>query len=587
MSASRPSLVLCLTIAATVWSACARMSLAETPAAPGDVGAKIEEFSLADFRGKQHQLSELHRGKLLVVAFLGTECPLVKLYAARLAEMHGRRQDHGVAVVGVFSNQQDSLAEIAHFGRTQKIDFPLLKDPGNRVADLFGAQRTPEVFVLDAERVIRYRGRIDDQYYYEVQRAKADRNYLADAVAALLGGKQPQPAQTEAVGCHIGRVLTPDESSDVTYSRQISRIFARRCVECHREGEIAPFTLTSYKDVVGWAEMIREVVEQQRMPPWHASPEHGRFKNDARLTDEEKRQIFAWVDAGAPEGDTDELPPPPQFTVGWRIGEPDQIVKMDDEPFQVPARGEVRYQYFRVDPGWKEDKYIQAAEARAGNPAVVHHILVTHPNRAVARWRHGVHSDWITAMAPGSRPLILPEGMAKLVPAGSSLIFQMHYTPNGTANEDLSYVGFKFADPKSVKQIVGTDKAADHGFVIPAGAADHAVDATYRFRHDSLLLSMFPHMHLRGKAFRYTAVYPDGGREILLDVPRYDFNWQNAYELAEPKRMPAGTRLLCEAVFDNSADNLANPDPTRPVRWGDQTWEEMMIGYFNMCRVQE
>jgi len=319
------------------------------------------------------------------------------------------------------------------------------------------------------------------------------------------------------------------------------------------------------------------------MPPWHANPAHGHFRNDARLSDEEKSLIARWVEAGAPEGDPAELPPPRQFVTGWQIGQPDAVIYMRDEPFQVPASGEVRYQYFLVDPGFKEDKWIQAAECRPGNRAVVHHIIVgLVPPGAVRPMRivEGVESDWLAATAPGAKPLVLADGLAKLIPAGSKLVFQMHYTPNGTPQEDRSAIGLVFADPKTVKRLVGTDKAANPRFSIPPGASNYRVEATKTFQKDTLLLAFFPHMHLRGKAFRYTAKYPDGREEILLDIPHYDFNWQNTYELAEPKRMPKGSKIHCEAWYDNSDANLANPDPTATVRWGDQTWEEMMIGYF-------
>lgn len=574
-------------VALVVWCLVVVLAAGVSPAAEPEasaVGKKIDAFALPDYIGKEFRLADFKESKLVVVAFLGTECPIVKLYAARLAEMDAKYKDKGVAFVGINANQQDSLTEIAHLARLQKIAFPLLKDVGNKVADQFAAERTPEVFVLDADRVVRYHGRIDDQYFYETQRNKAEKNYLADAIDELLAGKEVATPYTKSVGCHIGRVLKADESSEVTYSNQIARILQNNCVECHRSGEIAPFSLTDYDEVVGWAEMIAEVVREQRMPPWHADAKHGTFKNDRRLSDEDKKAIFAWVDAGAPQGDAKDLPPPREFAEGWRIGTPDQIVKMRAEAYQVPARGEVKYQYFVADPGWDEDKYIQMAEARAGNRAVVHHIIIGHSGRAAAKNReHGIESEWITAMAPGSLPLILEPGKAKLVPAGSKIVFQMHYTPNGTATEDLSYVGFKFADPKSVKYIVGTNRAANNRFEIPPGASNHKVEASMRFDRDSLMLAMFPHMHLRGKSFKYTAVYPDGREEVLLNIPHYDFNWQNGYVPMEPKLMPAGTKLLCEAHFDNSEDNPHNPDPTARVRWGDQTWEEMMIGYFDMC----
>lgn len=537
-------------------------------------------FDLGDFRGKKWRLDDFKDKPVLVVAFLGTECPLVKLYAQRLQAMADEFNSKGVAFVGINANQQDSLTELAHFAKAHEIAFPLLKDPGNRSADAFGATRTPEVFVFDADRQTRYHGRIDDQYTYGIQRPKVEREYLREAVEALLEKRSVKVSETETIGCLIGRVTEPDPTSEVTYSKQVSRILQDRCVECHREGEIAPFSLTSYDEAVGWAEMIAEVVEQQRMPPWHASPDHGVFANDAQMTNEEKGLINDWVAAGAPEGNPADLPKPRKFVTGWRIGKPDLVVQMANKPFKVPAEGEVRYQYFSVDPGFKEDKWIQAAECRPGNRAVVHHIIVA---AADAGRAHGdLESDWLTATAPGARPLILPEGMAKRIPAGSKLVFQMHYTPNGTPQEDLSSVGFIFADPKTVKQQVVTQKAAQHRFVIPPNADNHEVVATKTIHQDTLMLAMFPHMHLRGKAFRYEVTYPDKSEEILLDVPHYDFNWQNSYEFKQPKLLPAGTKLTCVAHYNNSSSNLANPDPTQSVRWGDQTWEEMMIGYFDM-----
>jgi len=552
------------------------------------VGRTIAEFSLSDFRGKTWSLAEFQDKKVVVVAFLGTECPLMARYGPRLAELAAMYDKDGVVFLGIDANQQDSLAELAHFARTSKIDFPLLKDPGNKVADQFGAQRTPEVYVLDSQRAVRYHGRIDDQFTYGIQRKAADETYLVSAIDALLAGKEIARAAVEPIGCHIGRVLTAQKASEVTYSNQIARILQDRCVECHRPGEIGPFSLTNYEEVVGWAEMIREVVREQRMPPWHANPEHGKFANDVRLTDEQKSLIDRWVAAGAPQGDSKELPPPREFVEGWRIGQPDQVVYMRDKPYTVPAKGEVRYQYFRVDPGFTEDKWVKAAECRPGNRAVVHHIIVyiKPPGRGPEPGEiEGVHSEFLTATAPGALPMVLRPGMAKLVPAGSEFVFQLHYTPNGTEQVDRSSVGLVFADPQEVKHMVGTDKAANPRFRIPAGAENHKVEATHGFGQDMLLISLFPHMHLRGKAFRYTAIYPDKSREVLLDIPRYDFNWQNGYELFEPKRIPAGTQLYCEAWFDNSAANLANPDPTQAVRWGDQTWEEMMIGYFDATPV--
>jgi peroxiredoxin len=553
------------------------------------LGRQIRDFTLGDFRGKPCALADLKSSRAIVVTFVGVECPLVQHYAARLQQMADKYEPQQVAFLAIDSNQQDSQAEIAHFARTHKLRLTVLRDPGNKVADHFGAERTPEVFVLDEGRRIVYHGRIDDQFSYGKQKPKVERTYLTDAIDQLLAGKPIHISEAKSVGCQIGRVLAPQVKSDITYSKHIARIFQDRCVRCHRPGEIGPFSLTSYGEVVGWAGMIREVVAEGRMPPWHASPDHGQFINDQRLSEAEKQQISEWVAAGAPEGNPRDLPKPREFTAGWQIGQPDVVIAMGEKPFDVPAAGDVRYQYFVVDPGFKEDKWITSAECRPGNPAVVHHMIVGIGRSGSDRTTEfaGLRSDWITAMTAGARPMILRPGMAKLIPAGSKLVFQLHYAPNGTPQQDLSSVGFIFADPQEIRRQVGTNKAENNTFQIPPHAASHPVRATHVFPIDMLLLSMYPHMHLRGKSFRYTARYPDGREEILLDIPAYDCNWQNTYEFVEPKLMPRGTHLICDAQYDNSEYNLANPDPAATVKLGDQAWEEMMIGYFDATPQEE
>ncbi|MEQ9406952.1 MAG: redoxin domain-containing protein [Fuerstiella sp.] len=540
----------------------------------------VKDFTLPTHRGLNWSLQDVADSRLVVVAFLGTECPLARLYGPRLAELQQEYGSRGVAFVGINANTQDSLTEITTYVAKHRIPFPMLKDVGNRVADQFQAERTPEVFLLDAERRIRYRGRIDDQYLVGLARDQVRRRDLAIAIDELLAGGQVSVPQTEAIGCHIGRVSRVAPTGDVTWSRQVSRIFNRRCVECHRAGEVAPFSLTSYQDVIGWEDTILEVIADDRMPPWFANPSHGSFANDSRLTEEEKRLVRTWVQNGMPKGDPSQLPDPPEFTAGWRMPQPDQVIKVRDTPFTVPAEGIVDYQYFPVDPGWDEDKYVCAAEARPDNVAVVHHIIAyVIPPGADAR--DGKSRRILVGYAPGATPQVLDEGTAIHVPAGSTLVFEMHYTPNGSEQTDLSDIGLKFMDKSDVKKLLRGGAAINTKFEIPAGADRHVVEADYRVRRDARLLDMTPHMHLRGRSFRYEAIYPDGAREILLDVPNYDFNWQLSYKLAEPKRLPKGTVIHCTATFDNSADNPVNPNPDHPVRWGDQSWEEMMIGFFN------
>ena len=314
------------------------------------------------------------------------------------------------------------------------------------------------------------------------------------------------------------------------------------------------------------------------MPPWFANPQYGEFHNDPRLTDEEKKLLADWVDAGCPEGDRSQLPEPRQYTTGWQIPQPDQVIHIRDEAVDVPAEGVVAYQYYTVNPGFTEDTWIKAAECRPDNRAVVHHIVAFFvPPGEKTRGRRGA----MVGFAPGMPPTVFPDGVAMLVPAGSKVVFQLHYTPNGSPQKDRSSLGLVFADPAEVREKVGGGMAANPLLQIPPGADNHEVHSQHRFDDDTRLITLTPHMHLRGKSFRYEADYPDGSSEILLDIPRYDFNWQLRYHLAEPKLLPKGTLLRCTAHFDNSAGNVANPDPTNTVRWGDQTWEAMMIGYFS------
>jgi peroxiredoxin len=552
----------------------------ETTAAAAASGNKPVDFTLNDFHGKAHSLVDYGDKPVVVIAFLGTECPLARVYAGRLAELQRKYAGVRVQFLGIDSNRQDSITEIAAFARNTKIGFPVLKDLNNKLADRLGALRTPEVFVLDQSRAVRYHGRVDDQFGVGFVRKSASAHELQSAIDALLAGRPVAKAETKVIGCLIGRVHAPDPAAKVTYCNQVVRILNKRCVSCHRQGEIAPFAMTNYDEVSGWADMIAEVVRQRRMPPWHADRKYGHFGNDRSLPDDEKEILCQWAASGAPEGDLKELPPPPRFVAGWRLPKvPDQVFSMAKKPYRVPAEGTVEYKYFPVDPGFTQDRWIKGMEARPGNAAVVHHIVIFSQKKGN---RDELQRQLLAGYAPGAAPTIFPAGMAKFVPAGSELLFQMHYTPNGTEQEDISKVGFIYADPSEVTHLVEAVAAVNSGFAIPPGADDYKVEAdSFSFNFDMQLISLAPHMHFRGKSFRYELKYPDGRTETLLDVPRYDFGWQTSYELANPKPLPKGTVFHCTALFDNSTNNPNNPDAKATVRWGDQTWEEMMVGFYD------
>ena len=581
-----------LAVGAVLSASLVASNVAENVASAADatslVGKQVGEFSAKDFRGRNHSLSEYSESRVVVLAFLGTECPLAKLYGPRLASIAKKYADKGVTILGMNSNRHDSITEISAYARIHDITFPILKDLDNRIADQVGATRTPEILVLDQKRVVRYHGRVDDQYGVGYIRDEPQQSFLTDALDNLLASQLVKTQTTEVVGCFIGRTRKPDPTSKVTFSNQIARILNKHCVECHREGEIAPFSLTSYDEVVGWGDTMIEVIDDRRMPPWHADPKHGDFVNARIMTAEEKSLLKEWVDAGSPEGDRSLLPEKPTYTIGWQLPrEPDLVVNMRNEPFDVPAEGTVRYQYFQVDPGFKEDKWVKAAELQPGNRAVVHHILVfVQTPKGRSKGMSSTTGEFLAAYVPGHRAPTYPKGMAKLIPAGSKLAFQLHYTPIGTAQKDLSRLGLTFADSdETIEQVVVTQQASNHrGLVIPPNADNHRVDARSQTAPtDVEILAFMPHMHLRGKSFSYEAHFPDGRKETLLDVPQYDFNWQTAYRVAKPISLPKGAYLQCVAHFDNSENNLSNPDPTQTVRWGDQTWNEMMIGYFDVA----
>jgi hypothetical protein len=375
-----------------------------------------------------------------------------------------------------------------------------------------------------------------------------------------------------------------------TFTKDVAPILFNRCVACHRSGEIAPMSLLSYQEVRPWAKSIRQRVVDRSMPPWSADPHYGKFSNDPSLSQKEIDAIVSWVDGGAPKGDDKDLPPTPKFVEGWSIGKPDVVLTMQEE-YSVPADGTVPYLYFSIPTGFKEDKWVQALEIKPGNRSVVHHVIAFTQEPGVNRRADGGGEaqrgrGQLGGITPNKTGVVLAPGTARLVKAGSSIVFQMHYTTNGEAAKDRTSIGLIFAKEPPTRTLV-TGNALNARFAIPAGESNYEVKSSSTMKEDVHLTSFMPHMHFRGKDFSYTAVYPDGRSEILLSVPKYDFNWQLTYVLEKPVALPKGTRLDCVAHFDNSTKNKYNPDPTKEVRWGDQTWEEMMIGWFSFTRDAE
>ena len=567
-------------VQSVAWSADAKSEseaagAAASQAAGTVLGRRIPDFLLPDAAGRQTAFSDFSEAKHVVVVFLGTQCPIGNAYVPVLADLQKRYSDQGVQIVAINSNLADNAESIAAHVKDFSVTFPVLVDERQIVADLFGARRTPEAFVLDRRRQIRYRGRIDDRFGYTYKRAEARRNDLEEAVKELIADKEVSVAETEPAGCIITRKGRLAGKGEITFAKHVSRILQNNCADCHHKGTAAPFSLLTYEDARNWAGMIRETVVERRMPPWSADPRYGHFENDLRMSDDETDTLVSWIDHGMPMGDPAELPESKLYADGWQLGEPDMIFQIPDE-FMVQATGTVEYQYFVTPTNFENDVWVQASEARPGNWNVVHHIIVFVREKGTTR-KQGLPS--VGGFAPGEEPMVLPPGIGFKVPAGAELVWQLHYTPTGKIEKDRSEVGLYLCKGVPERQSKGGG-AFNFRFSIPPGAEKHRVDSKHTFTEDVELLSLMPHMHLRGRDFKYTASYPDGRSEVLLSVPRYDFNWQHRYRFSKPIPLPAGTTLECVAHFDNSIHNPANPDPTKTVRWGDQSWEEMMIGWY-------
>jgi hypothetical protein len=401
----------------------------------------------------------------------------------------------------------------------------------------------------------------------------------------------------------IASIAAAQQNHSPTFYKDVLPILQQHCQECHRPGEIAPMALLTYQQTRPWAKAIKTNVLSGKMPPWPADPHFGKFSNDRSLTRSELDTLAAWADSGAAEGKAFEAPPPRTFVAGWNIPQPDLVLKMP-EAFNIPAKGTIEYQYVIVPTGFPEDKWVQAVEVRPSDRAVVHHavIFLREPN---SRWLAGAKtgvafapevanpqerlintggggSDILTTYTPGMVPDQWRPGQARLIKAGTDLVFQIHYTANGTAGADQTSIGLVFAKEPPQQKIVSIS-AANRMFRIPAGDPDYSAQATFTVRTPMTLVNLFPHLHLRGKAFQYDVIYPDGRTETILKVDKWSLNWQLAYTLAEPLALPAGTRIQATAWWDNSANNPANPDPNAEVSWGEQSWEEMLVAFMNVA----
>jgi len=549
--------------------------------------------SLDDFNAKTFPTPR----RAFVLVFTNTTCPLVQRYWPRLKELEAKYREQGVQFIAVNVGGEDSILDIAAQGVEYDIPFPLVKDVDGQCVAACGVDRTPEVVIIDAERKLRYRGRIDNQIRLGGTSAGAVRHELQEAIEDLLAERPVAVTETPVDGCRITQLVERKHDAALNYHEHIARLMAKHCTECHQADTAAPFGLQTYDEVAANAEMIAEVVADQRMPPWYAASGHGEFDNCREMPAADRESIIAWVRGGVERGEAkgespdvsnvqpaanvpkseDEAAPASGDTWAnrkWSIDEPDLVLTAMAE-FDVPAEGYVDYRYAVLPKMFTQDMWFAAVEVQPDNNRVVHHCNLG----VIPIGGDGRNAKLVTGYVPGGGPMVLSDGVAGKIPAGSMLGLQVHLTTTGKPEKCRIRVGFRF--PRElVKKELRYVELAKHGFKIPPHDPFHQMSASQTVDGDVTALGMFAHMHVRGKDMTFRAHPPEGEPDVMLMIPNYSFDWQLPYYLPRgAKKYPAGTRFEAVAHFDNSAFNPYNPDPKAEVREGQQTFEEMMYGY--------
>ncbi len=545
------------------------------------IGRSLAGLSAVDLSGRKVQIPAIG-AKATVIAFTSTTCPLCLKFGPTLAGLERSYESKGVKFVFVNPNEIETVEEIRKQVKSLGLKGSMVHDSEMELTSRIGAKTTTEAFLIDSKGRLAYRGAVDDQYSIGASLPKPRSRYLADALDAVLNGRTPKVQAVSSPGCLLSELFVSNQQIP-TFHDKIQPIIQNKCMTCHRLDGAAPFALDSYESVRLRGRMIDFVIKDGIMPPWFAAKGTGPWANDASLDDEEKALIKDWVEGGMPKGNPRNAPVPPHFESGWTIGKPDAVFQMK-EPVSIPASGVMPYKNINVPTNFDEDKWVEKIEVLPGDRRAVHHVLVFLKSPVDAD-KPGSQLDDLSdelsgffgAYVPGNSALNYPQGFAKKIPKGAVLRFQMHYTPFGTETQDQTKIGFVFAK-NPPKHEVHTASLANLSFAIPPGADNHPVASRLRVPSNAEILSFLPHMHVRGKAAKYELT-AEGTTTTLLDVPRYDFNWQLNYVLKKPLAVKTGDVLTYTAWFDNSEKNPANPDPTRTVRWGLQTFDEMHLGY--------
>lgn len=558
-------------------------SPAQAEQADVPIGTIVKDLSFKDIRFLTRTLDDFPKSKATVLVFTTTSCPLVQRYLPVLDKMEKAYRDKGVQFIAVNVGADDTIRAMATQAVEHEMAMPFVKDHTGKCATSLGVTRTPVAVVLDGERKIRYRGRIDDQYRIGGARPQPARHDLREAIDAVLAGKEVAVTTTVADGCVITRYELPKPKAPVTFAEDIAPILRKHCAECHRPNTAAPFSLITYEQVAGKANTIAEVVRDERMPPWYAAPRHTEFYNSRGLSAKERELVQQWVKGGKLKGDEAKLPKmPTEVPPKWRIKTPDLVLQAPEH--ELPAEGVINYKYIPLPHIFKHDTWVEQVEILADNPKVLHHCNMAYV-KVGEDWK--MSSNFITGTVPGGEPFMLTKGVGYRIPAGSVLLLQAHYVPIGKKAKCRISVGFKYASG-TIDKHLRFRLLMDRTFAIPPGAPAHRVDASQTLDADAIGVGLFTHMHMRGRDMTFKAHYPEGKSETLLTIPNYNFDWQMAYRwVPDQKKFPKGTRLEAIAHYDNSAFNPFNPNPKATVKDGLQTFHEMMNGFVFYVNAEE
>lgn len=545
----------------------------QAPAAPPAPGDTIANFSFKDTHYLNRTLDDLHAAKAIVIVFADTGCPLVARYGPTLKQLDADYRNKGVRIIALFSETSEPIAGIAAYGVNHGWSFPCGQDVDGKCAAALGATRTPEVIVLDADRKLRYRGRIDDQYRPGGTLPKPTTTELRDALEDVLNGREVKVPSAPADGCLITIPAAKKSDAAINFAEHVAPILQKHCQDCHRPGTVAPFSLIDFHQVTSRAKAIAETVRAGQMPPWYGAPQHSEFVNRRGLSPTEKDTLLAWLASDRPPGDLSKAPAPPPPASDWRIGTPDVVIAAPQH--EIPESGDVPYHYAILPYVFLHDTWVEAVEIKPENPKVLHHC-----NIAYAKIGESFSvNNFITGAVPGGEAMTLPPGVCVKIPAGAVIIAQIHYVSIGEAAKCRIRVGLKYARQPVEKQL-RLAYVATTRYTIPPGAPAHAVSASRTLPCDAIGIGLFSHMHVRGRDMTFLAHTPDGKTENLLVVPNYNFDWQHAYRWEYgAKKLPKGTRLECIAHYDNSDFNPFNPDPKATVHDGQQTKDEMLNGF--------